>query len=221
MEIQRYLTGLMKRNEADQQNALYRFTLDGNRDLSNIPSITNINGFRVKIEKMKKSTVVQCRRCQRFQHTAGSCSFNYRCVQCSSNHEPGGCLHQNNKNLPLQCVNCISAGIKKNTNHSANNLNACEFFKTRHTNLYSKHQTSMQQAKNKNTTNLSNHPPAKPANSSTANTKSTPSNSNNTIIETVRANNPHLTNESKKKKKKRVNNSGKSTTALCRQPKPI
>lgn len=55
VEIQRHLTGHMKRNEGESQNALYRFTLCGNQDFSGLANITNINGFRVKVEKMKKS----------------------------------------------------------------------------------------------------------------------------------------------------------------------
>lgn len=156
IQISRYFTGFMKRNLTDDQAKLYRFTLNADSNTTNLSQIKSINGFRVAVEKMRKSTIIQCRRCQRFQHTANSCSFQYRCVQCVSVHAPGICPRKVNDKLPIQCVNCTSDGINNN-NHTANNLNVCGFFKSKHMNLYNKFQKSISDGKIKsNTANKSN-----------------------------------------------------------------
>lgn len=135
----RFITSHMKRSidQNPNQSILYRFTMSHQESTAGLSSIKLINGFRVVIEKMKKSAVIQCRRCQRFQHTANQCSFNYRCVQCVTIHNPGQCPRAVNKKLPLQCCNCIAAGFKK-SDHTSNNLMECEFFKTKHSILFNK-----------------------------------------------------------------------------------
>lgn len=86
---------------------------------------------------MKKSIVIQCRRCQRFHHTTAACAYRYRCVQCCSIHEPGSCPRATNKKLPLQCCNCTEAGLSPR-NHTANNLSECSYFKQRHNQLHAR-----------------------------------------------------------------------------------
>lgn len=137
--ISRFFSGHMKRNHSNEQSILYRIIIEQNDNPSGLAKIKIINGFRVVIEKMRKSLIVQCRRCQRFQHTAHQCSFNYRCVQCTSPHGPGFCPRHTNNKLPLQCCNCNAGGLK-NTNHTANNLSECEFFKLKHSRLFDKYQ---------------------------------------------------------------------------------
>lgn len=139
VECNRFITSHMKRSSEQNpnQSTLYRFTINHQETTAGLSSIKTINGFRVVIEKMKKSAVIQCRRCQRFQHTANSCSFNYRCVQCVTPHNPGQCPRTLNKKLPLQCCNCSAAGLKK-SDHTANNVMECEYFKTKHSTLFNK-----------------------------------------------------------------------------------
>lgn len=151
--VSHYFTPYMKRNYDDEQYKLYRFTLKSNTNISNLIQIKSISGFRINIEKMRKSTIIQCHRCQRFQHTAGSCSFEFRCVQCVASHAPGQCPRKSNDGLPIQCCNCTAAGIAKN-NHTANNLNACSFFKTKHSHLFNKFQ-QMNSTYNKSNKNIS------------------------------------------------------------------
>lgn len=60
---------------------------------------------------IKKFFATQCRRCQRFGHAAINCNQSFRCVKCTSLHEPGECkklLEEKPK-----CINC-------NGEHSAN-----------------------------------------------------------------------------------------------------
>lgn len=50
-DIKQHITGAMKRN--NEHNILYRFTIGNESDVSRLASIKIINGFSVKIEKMK------------------------------------------------------------------------------------------------------------------------------------------------------------------------
>lgn len=85
---------------------------------------------------MKRSAVIQCRRCQKFAHTANGCQFIYRCVQCATSHDYGSCPRAANKNLPLACVNCTPLGYP--AEHTANHLSQCSYFKQHHPALYNK-----------------------------------------------------------------------------------
>lgn len=114
----------MKRNPDKSSTPLYQITLNHDADDSRIAEIKNINSFAVRIEKMKKSQTVQCKRCQRFSHTSHQCFFDYRCVQCINKHKPGECPRIKNKSLPIGCINCAEAKLKHN-GHTANNLEKC------------------------------------------------------------------------------------------------
>lgn len=60
---------------------------------------------------IKKFVATQCRRCQKFGHAAANCNNLYRCVKCTTIHNPGECLKLTT-DMP-KCVNC-------NEEHSAN-----------------------------------------------------------------------------------------------------
>lgn len=193
------MSGHMKRSGYKQSNVLYRLVVDAGHDITTILSINNINGFQVKLEKMNKSTIVQCRRCQRFQHAAKSFFFHYRCVQFAGNHQPGCCPRIANKKLPLQCINCVTSGFK-NINHTANNLNSCEFFQTKHSNLFQKHQSAVKAANNVKTNKNIGKPKINASNQSGGSSPNVNNNQPSTnarvndIIETVLANNPNARN---------------------------
>lgn len=160
--------------------------------------------MRVKFEKMKKSAIIQCYRCQRFSHTAGQCAFKYRCVQCIDSHAPGSCPRKNNNKIPVRCINCHTAGIK-NDNHSANNLGCCEFFKDNHQQLHQKF-TANGDRKTKSSVKVSN--------TQQKSTKTSHQSSNaNDIFDNARANNPTANstgNKNKKKKKSGGKNKNKT-----------
>lgn len=209
VDCSRFLTGHMKRSDDVNLAVLYRFTLDSNANESSLLQIKSINGFRVSIEKMRKSVVIQCHRCQRFQHTAKSCSFGFRCVQCVTKHGPGVCPRTLNKKLPLQCCNCVAAGLK-NANHTANNLNACSFFKQKHSVLFDKFQKNVSStAQHRNVNSNINH---------SGGGASTQSNQTSTdvFIGPTPANNP-ASSKKKKKKSKSVpvnqNSSGRTSAS--------
>lgn len=126
--ITRFQTGHMKRNPNADAAPIYQVVLNHDVDEAHVSKIKAIGSFRVRFERMKNSSVIQCRRCQRFSHTAALCAFRYRCVQCNFVHGPGDCPRIANKNLPLACVNCIDAGLEP-ANHTANDIQRCSFYK--------------------------------------------------------------------------------------------
>lgn len=75
--VNRFYTGHMKRNP-DNCAMSYQIILGADVIDSNIGDIKVVNSFQIKIEKLKKSGVTQCKRCQRFQHTAGSSLYYCR-----------------------------------------------------------------------------------------------------------------------------------------------
>lgn len=209
--VEQFMTGYMKRHRDETNSMLYRVTSDVSSDIPIILSLKNIGCFRIRMEKMHKSTVVQCKRCQRFQHSATSCSFDYRCVQCAAVHLPGQCPRVSNKKLPLQCVNCIAAGFK-NTAHTANNLNACAFFKDKHPLLFNKHQIAQSVTAKHVSDRSSNNSTIKNSNSRTSAVGS------NNIIHPTAANgvkvikrtkNNRLINQYRQSISNQVNNTGK------------
>jgi hypothetical protein len=70
----------------------------------------------IKWEMPKRSDILQCKRCQRFGHTAFNCRMLYRCVKGCLDHEPGKCpieVDENNKEKSkekLYCVLCKTSG---------------------------------------------------------------------------------------------------------------
>lgn len=123
--VTRYMTPHMKRS--DNPNVLYQLVLDSSTDEALLSNIKIIDNFRVKFEKIHTSKIIQCRRCQRFSHTAASCGYKYRCVQCTNTHGPGSCPRQTNKKLPMGCVNCWDGGLQ-HANHTANDLIHCQYY---------------------------------------------------------------------------------------------
>lgn len=93
---------------------------------------------KIEWEIMKKHEIIQCKRCQRYGHSAKNCAMPYRCVKCTENHLPGECLlkkcdevmphskENEESNIASKtepsCVNCGQSG------HPANYRN-CPMYK--------------------------------------------------------------------------------------------
>lgn len=94
-------------------------------DVKSFKAIRSLLGHGVKIENFKGKRTLQCKRCQRFKHSANNCKMPYRCVKCSLGHEVGVCSIPNKeenikeyvinnpdgtkttrRGLPLKCANC-------------------------------------------------------------------------------------------------------------------
>lgn len=71
--------------------------------------------------KFKNKTLVplQCKNCQRFNHTQANCKMESRCVRCTGSHHYKYCNKP--KTSTPQCVNCL-------LNHTAN-YRGCMYFK--------------------------------------------------------------------------------------------
>lgn len=119
-KINRFSTGYMRKNAI--QSNIWQIVLLPHTDVTAVMNIKYIAEWSVKWELMKKPQVTQCRRCQRFFHSASNCTLPYRCVKCVNTHAPGNCPldTSNNKTTPI-CVNC-------NGNHTANNALECQSF---------------------------------------------------------------------------------------------
>lgn len=120
-KIQKHITGYMRKN--GMKSNLWLIVLQPNTDTAELFKIKSIESAIVKFEFLRKPTVIQCRRCQRFNHSASNCSLPYRCVKCTNVHEPGKCSSEakGNKFKP-KCVNCQG-------NHTANDAANCPEFK--------------------------------------------------------------------------------------------
>lgn len=202
--VKRFLTGYMKRNAGDRIAPIYQLTLDHDNSDAIVAGIKEIGHFGVRVEKMKPSTIVQCRRCQRYQHTTTGCGFAYRCVQCINSHEPGLCPRASNSNLPLGCVNCHAAGLN-HVGHTANDHRNCHYQLIRgggsSTNQVSASGRTSNLVTNSSANLVRTETTAKPIG----------------IIESVRANNPHLSEKKGSKEnnnKKRRNNVQRSVMAI-------
>lgn len=54
--------------------------------------------------KEKSMLILQCKRCQEFNHTQKYCQLEPRCVKCAGKHFTKEC--RQNKSTPPKCVNC-------------------------------------------------------------------------------------------------------------------
>lgn len=115
--IKRYETGHMRKNNIESR--IWHLLSEPNTDTKSLFEKKNIGAHIVKYEYMKKPTIIQCKRCQRFNHSASSCYLPYR---CANQHEPGKCpLNEAKNKTKLKCANCGGA-------HTANNAKQCPAF---------------------------------------------------------------------------------------------
>lgn len=126
--VSHFETAYQRHHPDDDRSPLYRVVVGSAVNDQTLLDVRTIGFFGVRIEKMKKSLVVQCHNCQRYHHTTGQCHFKYRCVQCISAHEHGECPRLNNRALPIGCVNCADNGLN-GIGHTANDLRNCNYFK--------------------------------------------------------------------------------------------
>jgi hypothetical protein len=91
---------------------LFQIKLYDASDKPAFEAVTNLCGLTVTIETFKPSTGhPQCKKCQRYGHTAKTCGMQTRCVRCGEGHSHKEC--EVAKPAPATCANC-------NGNHPAN-----------------------------------------------------------------------------------------------------
>ena len=89
---------------------LVQLTHDSNTNI--LISMKSLLYQKIRWEPLRKKEIFQCRKCQRLGHSSVNCYFNYRCVKCNINHEPGKCLiaKDSAEKKDLYCVNCKKHG---------------------------------------------------------------------------------------------------------------
>jgi hypothetical protein len=64
-----------------------------------------LNNLVIKVEPPHKTTnIVQCTRCQQYNHTKAYCNLPYKCVKCGKPHDSKTCVKS--KNTPAKCALC-------------------------------------------------------------------------------------------------------------------
>uniref|UniRef100_A0A1B0GQR5 Uncharacterized protein n=1 Tax=Phlebotomus papatasi TaxID=29031 RepID=A0A1B0GQR5_PHLPP len=71
-------------------------------------SINRLLGYVVQVQPPNaKKEVVQCTRCQRFNHTKAFCNRAPRCVKCTSSGHTSSDCPRKSRDDNVQCVNCL------------------------------------------------------------------------------------------------------------------
>lgn len=75
------------------------------KDYKSIYDIKTCCYLTVEIEPLRKrTTIVQCHRCQLFGHIQRNCNADYRCMKCGRGHSTHTC--ENPTTTPARCANC-------------------------------------------------------------------------------------------------------------------
>lgn len=99
--------------ETPRKLPMFLVQISANSKTNNLIQIKQVNHQIVRWEKLKKKDMIQCKRCQRLEHTAANCTLQYRCVKCEGDHDPGKCKidkSDNNSKTQLFCVLCKNQG---------------------------------------------------------------------------------------------------------------
>ena len=117
LQISQYIVKISKYNpNKSLKNNSYNYWIlqcTPDTDLSIFFNIKYILNQKIKIEKLLKREIIQCKNCQRYGHAASNCNMQYRCVKCAENHAPGNCQKLDRNTNPF-CINC------KQDDHPAN-----------------------------------------------------------------------------------------------------
>ena len=78
---------------------------------SDLIGIRSLNYQAIRFERLLRGEIVQCRRCQRYGHSAVNCQMTLRCVKCGKDHTAAECsLTEADGKEKTFCVNCGSGG---------------------------------------------------------------------------------------------------------------
>lgn len=117
---------------ANRELSLYMVQFTPQAKIQDVMEMKFFEGQRIEWEMTRSHDIIQCKKCQRFGHVAINCFMPYRCVKCTSEHEPGNCqlqprdtnninsdptIQETNKNTEKtasnsipKCVNCKMEG---------------------------------------------------------------------------------------------------------------
>lgn len=75
------------------------------KDHRSIFDLLYVVDLKVKVESLRKrTTVIQCHKCQLFGHQQRNCHVGYKCLKCGDGHSTHLC--DKPKNKPPKCANC-------------------------------------------------------------------------------------------------------------------
>jgi hypothetical protein len=81
---------------------------DNNKEIYNLRFLNNLV---IKVEPPHKTTnMVQCTRCQQYNHTKACCNLPYKCVKCGKPHDSKTCV---NPKIHLQNVLYVVVRIQQ------------------------------------------------------------------------------------------------------------
>lgn len=143
---------------------VHQLDFDHEENIEKIYKINGICSMSVKIEpiRVKSDKIVQCKRCQSFNHTANQCGKTPRCVKCAGKHWTHECPCAKRIINP-KCANCMTTG------HPAN-YRGCPFAKEMQA-----ERTSLIKKKKENSPPVSGKFPQLPVKGKGKNKKSQPS----------------------------------------------
>lgn len=119
VSLERHSTGYTRSHQ--MLSDLWRVTTPNCVTIQHFKAIDGTMNVKIRVEVLKRSSVLQCRNCQLFFHSAAGCHRKFRCVKCDRDHPPAACPRGSDKSLPVVCCNC-------HKNHSANDLQHCMYF---------------------------------------------------------------------------------------------
>lgn len=89
LKVLKFETSKSKKENRDLMMFLVQFA--PKTTIQQILSIKHLLHQTVSWQIFQKTDIVQCRRCQRYGHSATNCNMQYRCVKCLTQHLPGEC----------------------------------------------------------------------------------------------------------------------------------
>lgn len=95
------------RNSSTKQALnLFMLSFQCDQDPNAVFKIKYIDRQVVKIEEIKNKSnkIVQCKRCQDYNHTQAFCHRNIACVKCGESHLTKDCTKA--RDVPAKCINC-------------------------------------------------------------------------------------------------------------------
>jgi len=111
-----YTAQLKDRNKKPMP--IYQATFKKEERNKEIFKLSTLCYCKVRVESYRKpKEIVQCHRCQRFNHTTNNCKAMPKCVKCAGDHLTKECKKP--RDTPAKCANC-------GENHPAN-YRGCRF----------------------------------------------------------------------------------------------
>lgn len=123
------LKKLPSQTQTSRGNSVWFIQFTNNSNYKPLLGKQKICSTVVHIEIYKSKTLTQCKRCQRYSHTAVNCNQEYRCVKCGKSRNE---LNENNEVVGHEPNNCPLNLLKINGKTDTNKLFCCNCKKFGH-----------------------------------------------------------------------------------------